>query len=123
MTKTETFIELYKQLEELAVSRYGYPPDGRAVYQLERRTEFRSLKEELNYCREVRNLLQHRPRIGESFPVEPSGAMLELLRTVIAKVEDPPRAGDIQAIPAEVKTRREKELDMVTKPVPAPFDK
>ena len=33
------------------------------------------------------------------------------------------RAGDIQAIPAEVKTRREKELEMVTKPVPAPFDK
>ena len=33
------------------------------------------------------------------------------------------RAGDIQAIPAEVKTRREKELEMVTKPVPASFDK
>ncbi len=33
------------------------------------------------------------------------------------------KAGDIQAIPAEVKTRREKELEMVTKPVPAPFDK
>ena len=33
------------------------------------------------------------------------------------------RAGDIQAIPNEVKTRRKKELEQVTKPVPAQFDK
>ena len=33
------------------------------------------------------------------------------------------KAGDIQAIPAEVKTRRKKELEKVTKPVPAQFDK
>ncbi len=33
------------------------------------------------------------------------------------------KAGDIQAIPNEVKTRRKKELEKVTKPVPAPFDK
>ena len=96
MNKTETFIELYKELEELAVNRYGYPADGRAVYQLQRRPEFKKLREELDYCREVRNLLQHRKRLGDSFPVEPSGAMLDLLRTVIARVEAPPRAKDIQ---------------------------
>ena len=33
------------------------------------------------------------------------------------------RAGDIKAIPAEVKTRRKKELEKVTKPVPPQFDK
>ena len=33
------------------------------------------------------------------------------------------KAGDIQAIPQEVKTRRKKQLEEVTKPVPAPFDK
>lgn len=96
MNRTETFIELYKQLEELAMERYGYPPDGRVVYQLERRPEFRSLREKLDYCREVRNLLAHKKRLGESYPVEPSGAMLELLRTVIEKVENPLRARDIQ---------------------------
>ena len=96
MNRTETFIELYKALEELAVSRYGYPADGRAVYQLERRPEFRKVREELDYCREVRNLLQHRKRLGDAYPVEPSGAMLDLLRSVIAQVEAPPRAKDIQ---------------------------
>ena len=33
------------------------------------------------------------------------------------------KAGDIQAIPSEVKTRRKKALEKVTKPVPAKFDK
>ena len=33
------------------------------------------------------------------------------------------KAGDIQAIPSEVKGRREKELEQVTKPVPPQFDK
>ena len=102
MNRTETYIELYKELEELAVSRYGYPADGRAVYQLQRRPEFKSIREELDYCREVRNLLQHRKRLGDSFPVEPSGAMLELLRSVIARVEAPPRAKDIQVSFPEV---------------------
>ena len=105
MNRTETFIELYKTLEELAVSRYGYPSDGRAVYQLERRPEFKKIREELDYCREVRNLLQHRKRLGDSYPVEPSGAMLDLLRSVIAQVEAPPRAKDIQVPLREVLCR------------------
>ena len=33
------------------------------------------------------------------------------------------KAGDIQAIPSEVKSRRKKELEKVTKPVPPQFDK
>lgn len=33
------------------------------------------------------------------------------------------KAGDIQAIPSDVKTRRKKQLEKVTKPVPPPFDK
>jgi Kef-type K+ transport system membrane component KefB len=33
------------------------------------------------------------------------------------------RAGDIQAIPAEVSSRRKKQLEQVTKPVPPAFDK
>ena len=33
------------------------------------------------------------------------------------------KAGDIQAIPSEVKSRRKKELESVTKPVPPSFDK
>ena len=110
MNRTETFIELYKQLEELAMERYGYPPDGKVVYQLERRSEFRSLRDKLDYCREVRNLLQHRKRIGESFIVEPSGAMIELLRQTIDRVANPPRARDIQVPLGQVLHRSMEDL-------------
>ena len=33
------------------------------------------------------------------------------------------KAGDIQAIPQEVATRRKKRLEEITKPVPPAFDK
>ncbi|MDR9825638.1 hypothetical protein RCJ22_08490, partial [Vibrio sp. FNV 38] len=33
------------------------------------------------------------------------------------------KAGDIQAIPPEVKARRKKRLEQITKPVPPQFDK
>ncbi len=33
------------------------------------------------------------------------------------------KAGDIQAMPSDVKSRRKKQLEEVTKPVPPPFDK
>ena len=98
MNKTEEFIELYKQLEELAIKRYGYPSDGKAISNLEKRTEFRGIKDELAYCREVRNLLQHKPKIGNSYAVEPSDEMIMLLKTTANKVQNPPRAKDI-AIP------------------------
>ncbi len=110
MTKTETYIELYKRLEDVATKRYGFPRDGRAVYQLERRPEFRDIRDELDYCREVRNLLQHKLRIGDSFPVEPSGAMLEFLKNVIARVENPLRARDIQVPAGEILCRSMEDL-------------
>ncbi len=110
MNRTETFIELYKRLEELAMERYGYPADGRAVYQLQRRPEFRSIRDELDYCREVRNLLQHRRKLKESFPVEPSGAMVDFLRGVVARVENPLRARDIQVPLSAVMHRSMEDL-------------
>ena len=98
MNKTEEFLDLYKQLEEAAIERYGYPEDGRAVMNLERRPEFKRIKSELGYCREVRNLLQHKPKVAGSFAVLPSDSMLALLRQTVDKVANPPLAMDI-AVP------------------------
>ena len=98
MNKTEEFLDLYKQLEAAAIERYGYPEDGRAVMNLERRPEFKRIKSELGYCREVRNLLQHKPKVSGSFAVLPSDGMLSLLRDTLGRVENPPLAKDI-AVP------------------------
>lgn len=98
MNNTEEFLDLYKQLEQFAIKRYGYPDDGKAISSLEKRPEFRKVKTELQYCREVRNLLQHKPKIEKSFAVAPSEQMVSLLKSTIHKVKNPPKAKDI-AIP------------------------
>ena len=98
MKNADSFIDLYKQLEQLAVRKYNYPEDGKSVYNLSLRPEFASLRAELDYCRAVRGILQHKPKIGSSYAVEPSDEMIALLQTTLNKVKNPPRAKDI-AIP------------------------
>lgn len=95
MSRAEEFIDLYKQLEDAAVQRYGYPTDGRAVSRLEDRREFARISGELSYCREVRNLLQHKPKVRGEFMVEPSREMLQLLRETLDKVKHPVRCRDL----------------------------
>ncbi len=98
MNAVEIFLDKYKELEALAVNAYGLAPDGSAISQLERKSEFRSIKAELAYCREVRNLLQHNPKVGNEFAVEPSSNMIELLADTIEKVRNPQKISEI-AIP------------------------
>lgn len=100
VTRGDEFIELYKQLESAAAQNYGYPNDGRVIYRLARRREFARMSAELDYCREVRNLLQHRPKVKGRFLVEPSAEMVQLLRETLDKVKNPLRCQDI-AIPFE----------------------
>lgn len=113
MNNTEAFLDLYKQLEVMAVKRYNYPPDGTAVSKLEKRPEFRTIQPELTYCREVRNLLQHNPKVGGAYPVSPSDEMISLLKATIDKVKNPPRVKDI-AIP--IKSILYKTMDDYVRP-------
>lgn len=100
MNRADEFIELYKELESAAVQSYGYSADGRAVSRLENRKEFSKVSTELAYCREVRNLLQHKPKVKGRFMVEPSEEMVQLLRDTLEKVQNPVRCHDI-AVPFE----------------------
>ena len=90
MNNTDLFLDLYKQLEQTAVSVYGLPADGTAVSKLERFNEYKSIRAELKYCREVRALLTHNPKIDGDFAVFPSDAMIETLKKVISKIKEPP---------------------------------
>ena len=93
--KTELFLDLYKQLEEAVSAQYDLRESDSAVSFLERRPEFRSVKSELSYCREVRNLLTHNPKISGRYAVEPSDAMLNLLERTLDRVRAPLRAKHI----------------------------
>lgn len=95
MTRTEEFLDLYKQLEQAAAIAYGWEEDGRIVCRLERSPQFAEIRSELRYCREVRNLLQHNCLIEGNYAVEPSTAMVELLRRVLRQVEEPVLCQDV----------------------------
>lgn len=91
----EVFIDLYKRLESAAIERYNLPSDGTAVSRLRELPEYRELRDELSYCRDVRNLLQHRYQLDGSFAVEPSEGMIRLMRRVLQKVEHPANCRDV----------------------------
>ncbi|MBQ9006372.1 MAG: hypothetical protein IJ092_08365 [Atopobiaceae bacterium] len=94
--KTDEFIQLYNRLETSIRSMYDVPQEYGAVAWLVRNVRsYRSVSAELDYCREVRNLLQHRERIKDSYAVIPSDSMVETLRSVLASIEAVPRAADL----------------------------
>ena len=95
MTRTEEFLDLYKQLEQAATAAFGWESDGRAIYRLSRMAQFEEQRTELDYCREVRNLLQHNCRIEGAYAVEPSVPMVELLRRLLKQVKEPILCRDV----------------------------
>lgn len=97
MDKCDLFLDKYKELENLTVSKFNLGNDGKAIFYLENQI-FKKYKNEIAYCREVRNLLQHKPKIDASFAVEPSDKMLALIDSLISKVDQTPNCMEI-AIP------------------------
>lgn len=93
--KTDIFLNKYKELESLVSAEYDLRNSESAVAFLMRRQEYRAVKEELEYCREVRNLLTHNPKINDTYAVEPSDAMIQLLDRIISRVRNPKRAKHI----------------------------
>ena len=100
MNRTEEFLDLYRELESVATNTYEIRSDGGVVSRIMRRPEFKHIRSELDYVRDVRNLLTHRPRIGDEYAVEPTEAMIELLKKVIEKVKHPAIAETIM-VPKE----------------------
>lgn len=92
MNKTDQFLDLYKQLEDAAEARWG--EEAGSVARLERMSMFSSLSQALRACREVRNLLQHNPKIDGHYPAEPSDALSDALRQALTKIRNPALACD-----------------------------
>ena len=90
--KTDEFLDLYKRLEAAAVKIVGPDTRGSVVFRLANHRAFADMKEELDYCRDVRNLLAHEVKVQGEFPVCPSDAMLRFMEQVLARIENPPRA-------------------------------
>lgn len=95
--KTALFLDLYKTLEESIREQHPNLPrnDSPVVWAIRNSKRLRKMRDELDYCREVRNLLSHNARVNGEYAVIPSGAMIESLKNTLHKIKNPVRAWDI----------------------------
>lgn len=56
--------------------------------------QFRGLKDELEYIREIRNFLQHRPELNGEYPIEPNPQILPRIDKLIDNIQNPPKVYD-----------------------------
>lgn len=96
MNRATYFLDLYRQLEDLL--RFRYDADaaskrqGNTVLRFMNSQEGRRFKEELDLCREVRNLLSHRSQFEGESPVIPAESLIHFLEGLVAYLSDPPTA-------------------------------
>lgn len=92
---TDQFLDKYKQLENAVRQAYGLDQNDSISHFLRSRREFSKYAERLQYCTEVRNLLQHKQKIDGSFAVQPTPQMLDFIDDLVAAVKDRPKVLDI----------------------------
>lgn len=93
--KTELFLDLYKQLEKAGRKHFPDVPESAPIItRISGLSLLREFKEDIEYCRVVRNFLVHTPRIKGMYPVLPSDDMIELLKQCIERLKSPAKAMD-----------------------------
>jgi len=95
-SNADLFLDLYKQVETIGRSVFfpKLPESENIIGRLMNLPQLEKHKEELNYCRVVRNFLTHNPRVGGAYPIEPSAQMVALLERILTSLENPPKAID-----------------------------
>ena len=94
--RVDEFLDLYKQLEQLLKVYYSND-SGRydsVVARFENSRASGNMKDKITAIREIRNLLQHNPKINGSYVVEPSPKIMDALRETIHMIEHPKMAID-----------------------------
>jgi predicted transcriptional regulator len=92
--ETELFLDTYRRLETAAERVVGGGGRGSSVLRLAHLSEFSRFREELDYCRQVRNLLTHEAKINGEYGVYPTRSLQNVLETVLNLLENPPKVSD-----------------------------
>lgn len=94
MDNAEKFLNLYKSLEEALETRYRERGQSVSspVSQYLKEREAEPFRNDLDLCRQVRNLLSHTADVDGETPVQPADALIRVLREVLDFVQRPPLA-------------------------------
>ncbi len=107
---TDRFLENYRALESLVTNTYPLRENESPINYLMRRAEFRAYREQLDLCRDVRNLLTHNPKVEGEYLVHPSEKMVQLLERLVDKIKHPLTAIDIAVGRKEILFRRKENF-------------
>ena len=95
MSRTENYIQLYKKLEKTVKDSYKIRNKDSISYYLINKTKYRRFRNEISYCQEVRNLLQHSEKLENNFIVEPSESMIDFISKLIDEINGRKQCKDI----------------------------
>lgn len=91
--RTREYLDLYSRLEKAIRDRYSVPANEGALAWLARNDrDYRNIKDELDYCREVRNFLQHNELVNDDYAIIPSEGMVQTMRNILSRVAEIPKA-------------------------------
>ncbi len=92
--QADLFLDTYKRLETAAERLVGSVGRGSSILRLAHLPAFSRYREELDYCRQVRNLLTHEAKIDGAYGAIPTDQLLGVLNKVLRQIEDPPTVGE-----------------------------
>lgn len=88
------FLNLYRRVEELLEERYrsNNGIEGNVIMRFMKERQGARYREEMNLCREVRNILSHHSDIEGESVVTPAPALVQTLKKLVEELEAPPKA-------------------------------
>jgi predicted transcriptional regulator len=102
--QTHEFLNLYKMIEDTLEERYAR--QGRryssVIMEFINSPEGEAWREQMDMCREIRNLMTHTADIGGEAIVTPAAGVVEILREILEYVEKPPMAIDYATKAAQI---------------------
>lgn len=109
LTNADEYIQKFKELESIVKETFGLNDWDSVTNFLSKRDEYRPFREEIKYCQEVRNLLQHKQKIGGQYPVEPTREMIAFLERTINSLKNRKKCSEIMIPMSRLFFRREKD--------------
>jgi len=95
MSNAEIFIDKFKVLEDLLRRKFNILDYNKsALNEIENKPQFKHLKSELIYIRDIRNILQHKPTFNGEYPIQPNSEIINNVQKVINYINNPPKAYD-----------------------------
>lgn len=93
-TKVHTFLDMYKQLEDELEDKYRHARRkcSSVVFEFTKDPESAPIRDKLNVCRELRNLLTHNANLGGIPVAEPSLPLMDAMQEILDFVRKPPLA-------------------------------